>query len=108
MNEMPGGQLRNRLGSDSATPSELFPVLSKRKELINKGLLIPVGIAFLFGIILTATASTPEIFRNVLGVGIGLGCFYVLYSLGGKKKPWWIFAVADRKSTRLNSSHLGI
>ena len=94
MNEMPGGQLRNRLGSDSATPSELFPVLSKRKELINKGLLIPVGIAFLFGIILTATASTPEIFRNVLGVGIGLGCFYVLYSLGGKKKPWWIFAFA--------------
>src|ERR1035441_1661399 len=94
MNEMPGGQLRNRLGSDSATPSELFPVLSKRKELINKGLLIPVGIAFLFGISLTATASTPEIFRNVLGVGIGLGCFYVLYSLGGKKKPWWIFAFA--------------
>jgi RsiW-degrading membrane proteinase PrsW (M82 family) len=94
MNEMPGGQLRNRLGSDSATPSELFPVLSKRKELINKGLLVPVGIAFLFGIILTATASTPEIFRNVFGVAIGLGCFYVLYSLGGKKKSWWVFGLA--------------
>jgi len=94
MNEMPGGQLRNRLGSDSATPSELFPVLSKRKELISKGLLIPVGIAFLFGIILTATASNPEIFRNVLGIGIGLGCFYVLYSLGGKKKSWWVFGLA--------------
>ena len=57
MNEMPGGQLRNRPGSDSATPSELFPVLSKRKDLISKGLLIPVGIAFLFGMILTATAA---------------------------------------------------
>ena len=94
MNEMPGGQLRNRLGSDSATPSELFPVLSKRKDLISKGLLIPVGIAFLFGMILTATATEPEIFRNVLGVGIGLGCFYVLYSLGGKKKSWWVFGLA--------------
>jgi RsiW-degrading membrane proteinase PrsW (M82 family) len=94
MNEMPGGQLRNRLGTDSATPSELFPVLSKRKELIAKGLLIPVGIAFLFGIILTATAHNPEIFRNVVGVGIGLGCFYVLYSLGGKKKSWWVFGLA--------------
>ena len=94
MNEMPGGQLRNRLGSESATPSELFPVLSKRKDLISKGLLIPVGIAFLFGMILTATAAEPEIFRNVLGVGIGLGCFYVLYSLGGKKKSWWVFGLA--------------
>ena len=94
MNEMPGGQMRNRLGGDSATPSELFPVLSKRKELVSKGLLIPVGIAFLFGIILTATAGDPAIFRNILGVGIGLGCFYVLYRLGGKKKSWWVFAFA--------------
>jgi RsiW-degrading membrane proteinase PrsW (M82 family) len=94
MNEMPGGQFRNRAGSDSATPSELFPVLSKRKDLVSKGLLIPVGIAFLFGIILTATADRPEIFRNILGVGIGLGCFYVLYSLGGKKRSWWVFGFA--------------
>jgi len=94
MNEMPGGQLRNRLGSDSATPSELFPVLAKRKELVSKGLLIPAGIAFLFAILLNFTAERPDLFRNILGVGIGLGCFYVLYSLGGKKKSWGVFGFA--------------
>jgi RsiW-degrading membrane proteinase PrsW (M82 family) len=82
------------MAADSATPSELFPVFGKRKELVSKGQLIPVGIAFLIGIILTATAGQPEIFRNVLGVGIGMGCFYLLYSLGGKKKPWWVFVGA--------------
>lgn len=91
----PGGQLKNRLdASSSATGSEMFPVFGKRKELIKKGLIIPVGIAFLFGMILTAVVDKPAMFRNVLGIFIGLACFYAIYSLCGKRKPWYVLVGA--------------
>jgi RsiW-degrading membrane proteinase PrsW (M82 family) len=90
----PGGQLKNRLDDDSATKSEMFPVFAKRKDLVKKGLIIPAATVFLFGMILTAEVGNPTAFRNVLGVFIGLACFYAIYSLCGKKKAWYILVGA--------------
>lgn len=89
-NEMPGGQLKNRaIGAQSATTSEMFPVFAKRKELVSKGFLIPVGILFVFVLALTAEAENPAAFRNIFGVFLGVACYFVIYMLCGKAKAWY-------------------
>ena len=94
MNEMPGGQLKNRLEAKSATPSELFPVFAKRKELVSKGFLGPVAVTFAFVLALTASSGEPAMFRNIFGVFLGVGCYFVIYLLCGKSKPWYVLAGA--------------
>src|SRR6185369_2955358 len=91
---MPGGQMKNRLGSDSATMSELFPVIGEKKNLIKKGHLLSVGAVFIYAVILMGTLGNPELFRNLLGLGIGAAVYFGLYLACGKSKPWYVLGAA--------------
>lgn len=92
--QMPGGQMKNRLGSDSASMSELFPVMGEKKNLIKKGHLIGVGTVFIYAVVLMSVLENPVLFRNLLGIGIGVGVYFGLYLACGKAKPWYVLASA--------------
>jgi RsiW-degrading membrane proteinase PrsW (M82 family) len=94
MNEMPGGQMKNRLGSESATMSEMFPVIGEKKNLLKKGHLIGVGVVLLYVIVLFGNLGNADVFRNMLGVGVGVGVYFALYQVCGKPKPWYVLAGA--------------
>ncbi len=94
MNEMPGGQMKNRLGSESATMSELFPVIGEKKNLLRKGHLLKAAGILAYVILLFTCLNEPDTFRYLLGLGIGVGVFYALYQLCGKAKPWYVLAGA--------------
>src|SRR5579863_2290675 len=94
MQEMPGGQMKNRLGSESATMSELFPVIGEKKNLLQKGHLMTAAGILLYVIVLFACLDQPATFRDLLGLGIGVGVFSALYQICGKAKPWYVLAGA--------------
>src|SRR5580693_8759881 len=94
MNEMPGGQMKNRLGSESATMSEMFPVIGEKKNLLKKGHLIGVGVVLLYVIVLFGNLGNADVFRNMLGVGVGVGVYFALYQVCGKPKPWYVLVGA--------------
>jgi len=92
--KMPGGQMKNRLGSESATMSELFPVIGEKKNLLKKGHLLAAGAVLLYAIVLFACLDQPDAFRSLLGLGLGVAVYTALYQMCGKKKSWYVLAGA--------------
>jgi RsiW-degrading membrane proteinase PrsW (M82 family) len=106
MNEMPGGHMKNRLGSESATMSELFPVMGEKKNLLKKGHLAGAAVVLLFAIVLLSNLGNHEVFRNMLGVGVGVGVYFALYQMCGKAKPWYVIVGAGLITMVVMSSPL--
>ncbi len=98
--------MKNRLGSESATMSEMFPVIGEKKNLLKKGHLISVAVVLLYVIVLFSNLGNPDIFRNMLGVGVGVGVYFALYQVCGKTKPWYVLVGATLITMVVMSSPL--
>lgn len=84
----------NRL--DSAQPetaltwNHLVPVVSTRRDLVQKAYLIPGIITVIFVVFLFVAADSPALFNLLLAAYLGGAGFFFIYQLCGKRKPWWI------------------
>lgn len=76
--------------SNQVTASQLFPVVSARKDLLRKGYLIPGILTVMMVVLLFIFASSPPVFNLLLALYLGGGGFYFIYRLCGKQKPWWV------------------
>lgn len=76
--------------SNQVTASQLFPIVSARKDLLGKGYLIPGILTVMMVVLLFIFASNPPVFNLLLALYLGGGGFYFIYRLCGKQKPWWV------------------
>lgn len=85
-------QARKLTQTDSVHLTQLIPILSSQQDLLEKAYLLPGLITVLVVIALFASLSLedPEVFNNLLGIYLAGACFYYVYRLGGKHKPWWL------------------
>lgn len=90
MNKRPGGALRK--SSDTASNSQLLPIVSKGCELTQKAFLVPAAITMLFIVGLFSSVDKPDMFRPLLAAFIILAGYYVIYRLCGKAKHWWVLS----------------
>ena len=81
-------------GSDSSLSiSQLFPMLSTRKELLQKAYLIPglVTVVFVVALFQATSLRNPDPGRYILVLALYLAAaaYYFVYQLCGKRKPLW-------------------
>ena len=78
------------VSSDHVTVSQLFPIVSARKDLLRKGYLVPGILTVMLVVLLFIFANNPGVFNLLLALYLGGGGFYFIYRLCGKQKPWWV------------------
>ena len=76
--------------TDSVHLTQLIPILSSQQDLLEKAYLVPGLITVLVVIGLFASIGDPDFFNGLLGLYLAGACFYYVYRLGGKHKPWWL------------------
>lgn len=72
------------------TSTQLFPILSTGKDLIQKTFLIPVSFTVGFVILMFTTLGNTILFNLLLAAYISGAAYYFIYKLCGKQKPWWV------------------
>lgn len=75
---------------NQVTVSQLFPIVSARKDLLGKGYLVPGILTVMLVVLLFIFANNPGVFNLLLALYLGGGGFYFIYRLCGKQKPWWV------------------
>lgn len=80
--------------SNQVTVSQLFPIVSARKDLLGKGYLIPGILTVMMVVLLFIFAASPPVFNLLLALYLGGGGFYFIYRLCGKQKPWWVLLLS--------------
>ncbi|MER3434289.1 MAG: PrsW family intramembrane metalloprotease [Leptolyngbya sp. ERB_1_1] len=80
--------------TDSVTLTQLFPIVSTGRELTRKAFLIPSVITIVFVVALFVAVGQPLLFNRLLAGYIALVGLYFVYQLCGKRKPWWVLALA--------------
>jgi RsiW-degrading membrane proteinase PrsW (M82 family) len=91
---MPPNKSYGSGGNDSISLTQLFPLVSKGKELGRKGFLIPAIVTVICVVTLYNYIGEPAKFNSLLGFYLAAGAFYCIYRLCGKKKPWWILLLS--------------
>ena len=89
MLKRPGGSL---VGRGAPTKSQLLPVISNWRQVIQKGYFLPaiVTVACVVGLF---KIQNPIYYWWVLATYITLASYYLfIYLLCGKAKPWWVLA----------------
>lgn len=77
----------------SVSFTQLFPIVSKGRDLTRKAYLIPGILTVIFVVIMFTTVGEPEAayFNQVLVATYLAGAaYYFVYQLCGKYKPWWV------------------
>lgn len=77
----------------SVSFTQLFPIVSKGRDLIRKAYLIPGILTVIFVVIMFTTVGQPKAayFNQVLVATYLAGAaYYFVYQLCGKYKPWWV------------------
>jgi len=90
-NTVPPPQPQN----DAVSWTQLFPIISTRRDLTSKGFLVPGILTVIFVVSMFATVGRPFLFDLLLAAYLATAAYYFVYCLCGKQKPWWvIFASA--------------
>lgn len=86
-------EVQTALGSpqpDSVTFTQLFPIASTGRDLIQKAFLVPVGITVVFVVLMFASVGQPAAFNFWFAAYLAGAAYYYIYQLCGKAKPWWV------------------
>lgn len=103
MNKRPGGALHK--ASDTASKSQIFPLLSKGSELTQKAYLFPALTTVAFVVAMFFNQGSPR-FSAILAGFLAFAAYYVIYRLCGKTKPWWLLAIVALSTAILIASPL--
>lgn len=76
--------------NSSISFSQLFPIISTRRDLVSKAYLVPGILTVVVTLSLLVTVDSPILFIGLLGIYIAGMAFYFVYQLCGKHKPWWL------------------
>lgn len=79
-------------GRDAASPSELFPFLSKLPAVLRKVYVLPVLVVLACVVLAFDGQARPLIW--LLAVAITVVCFLFIYRIAGKRKSWWVLLLA--------------
>ncbi len=71
--------------------SQIFPMLSTRRDLLKKAYLIPglVTVIFVVALYQSTTQANPGRYIMVLALYLAAAAYYFVYQLCGKRKPLW-------------------
>jgi RsiW-degrading membrane proteinase PrsW (M82 family) len=83
-------QLLNIQPGNSLRFSHVLPIFSTRKDLLQKGYLIPGILTILIVIGLFASIGSPPTFNALVGIYLAAIGYYFIYQMAGKQKPWWL------------------
>ena len=75
---------------DNLTVTQLFPIVSKGKDLTRKGFLIPGIFTVIFVVLMFASVGNSESFQLLLAMYLAGAAYYYVYQICGKRKPWWV------------------
>ncbi len=75
---------------DSLTVTQLFPIVSKGKDLTRKGFLIPGIFTVIFVVLMFASVGNAQSFQILLAMYLAGAAYYYVYQICGKRKPWWV------------------
>ncbi|MBW4630534.1 MAG: PrsW family intramembrane metalloprotease [Iphinoe sp. HA4291-MV1] len=69
--------------------SEIFPVVSGKLDLHQKGFLVPGIVTVIFVVAMLATRNSNN-FLYILAAYLAIASHYVIHKLCHKHKPWWL------------------
>jgi len=100
----------SQVGPEAATFTQLLPIVSTGRALVNKAYLLPILTTVVFVVMMFTTIGDPEQFNRLLAAYLALASYYiVVYQLCGKHKPWWVlFGAGLMMIAILNSPVLGL
>jgi RsiW-degrading membrane proteinase PrsW (M82 family) len=75
---------------DALRITQLLPILSSKKDLRWRKLMLPGAVTVFFMVLLLNYASDVVLFMRLLGVFLAITNYYVVYQLCGRHKPWWL------------------
>lgn len=75
---------------DSLTLTQLFPIVSTGRQLVQKAYLYPAILTVVCVVLMFLTIGKPTAFNLLTAVYIAGGAYYFVYQLCGKRKPWWV------------------
>jgi RsiW-degrading membrane proteinase PrsW (M82 family) len=75
------------------TLTQLFPIFSSGLDLRRKAFLLPGAISVAFVVALFAAVGQPLLFNLILAAYLAIVCYYLVYRLCGKEKPWWVLVM---------------
>lgn len=75
---------------DALRITQLLPILSSRKDLRWRKLMLPGAVTVVFMILLLNYAGDVVLFMRLLGVFLAIANYYIVYQLCGRHKPWWL------------------
>jgi RsiW-degrading membrane proteinase PrsW (M82 family) len=79
---------------DSVTFTQLFPIASTGRDLIQKAFLVPASVTVVFVVLMFASVGQPAAFNFLFAAYLAGAAYYYVYQLCGKAKPWWVLASA--------------
>jgi RsiW-degrading membrane proteinase PrsW (M82 family) len=77
---------------DQVTFTQLFPILSTGRDLVQKAFLIPALITVVFVVLMFAYVGQPAVFNVLFAAYLAGAAYCCVYQLCGKPKPWWVLA----------------
>lgn len=80
--------------SDSVSFTQLFPIFSTGKYLIQKAYLIPGIFTVTFVVLMFASVGKSMAFNLTLASYLAGAAYYFVYQLCGKHKPWWVLLLS--------------
>lgn len=87
---LPSVSALRRPTTNSVTFTQLFPLVSTGRDLIQKAFLGPAVLTVVFVVLLFAAVGEPVVFNLLLAAYLTGGASYFIYQLCGKPKPWWV------------------
>lgn len=82
--------LTTNLEQDSLTLTQLFPIVSTGRQLVQKAYLWPAIFTVVCVVLMFITIGDSKAFNFFTAVYIAGGAYYFIYRLCGKHKPWWV------------------
>ncbi|AGY58461.1 PrsW family glutamic-type intramembrane protease [Gloeobacter kilaueensis] len=79
---------------DRISITQLLPITSTGRDLLNKAYLIPGIITVMFVIAMFNSVGKPMLFNLILAFYLAGVGYYFVYQLCGKTKPWWVIVGA--------------
>lgn len=75
---------------DSLTLTQLFPIVSTGRQLVQKAYLLPAIFTVVCVVLMFITIGDSNAFNFLTAVYIAGGAYYFIYRLCGKQKSWWV------------------
>jgi RsiW-degrading membrane proteinase PrsW (M82 family) len=84
---------QQNLTQQDLTLTQLFPIFSSGLDVRRKAFLLPGAISVAFVVALFAAVGEPLLFNLILAAYLAIVCYYLVYRLCGKEKPWWVLVL---------------